>query len=100
MEKKKLHEHAFLASIVNSSDDAIIGKTLEGIITSWNPSAKRVFGYSSKEAIGKNISILIPPHLQKEENEIIENIRAGKSVDHYETERIKKDGKTIYVSLN
>lgn len=100
IEEGKLQELAFLASIVNSSDDAIIGKTLDGKITSWNPAAALIFGYSAKEIIGKPISVLIPVHLRKEEAEIIENIRHGKSVDHYETKRIKKDGSIIDVSLN
>jgi len=90
---------AFLASIINSSDDAILSKTLDGIITSWNNGAERTFGYTSMEVIGKSISILIPPHLQKEEKEIIEKIRKGKAVDHYETERVRKDGRVIDVSL-
>lgn len=99
IENRKIEELAFLASIVNSSDDAIIGKTLDGIITSWNPAAEKVFGYSSKEVTGKSISILIPLHLQKEEKKILEQIRSGKVVDHYETKRIRKDGKIIDVSL-
>jgi PAS domain S-box-containing protein len=99
VEERKLQELAFLASIVNSSDDAIVGKTLDGMVTSWNPAAEKIFGYSAKEVIGKPISILIPVHLQKEEDEIIEKIRHGKSVDHYETKRIKKDGNIIDVSL-
>jgi len=90
---------AFLASIINSSDDAIISKTLDGIITTWNNGAEKVFGYSPGEIIGKSVSVLIPPHLQEEEKGIIEKIRKGKSVGHYETERVKKDGEIISVSL-
>jgi PAS domain S-box-containing protein len=99
-ERKKFEEaQALFASIVNSSDDAIFSKTLDGIITSWNHGAEKAFGYSSNEIIGKHISILIPPHLQNEENETMEKIRKGEGVNRYETERIKKDGKVIYVSL-
>jgi len=99
-ERKKLEEQqALFVSIVSSSDDAIVSKTLDGKITSWNPGAEKAFGYSSNEIIGKHISILIPLHLQNEEKEIMEQIRKGESIDHYETERIKKDGEAIYVSL-
>lgn len=87
------------SSIVNSSEDAILSKTLDGEITSWNPGAEEVFGYSAAEIIGKNISVLIPPNLRDEEKKIIEKIRNGKYVNHYETERVRKDGKTIRVSL-
>jgi PAS domain S-box-containing protein len=98
--KKKFEEQQVLfASIVNSSDDAILSKTLDGKITSWNPSAEKAFGYSFLEIIGKHISVLIPPHLLGEEKEIMNRIIAGYSVDHYETERIRKDGKIIHVSL-
>ncbi|MBC7865098.1 MAG: PAS domain S-box protein [Bacteroidia bacterium] len=99
MRRKIEDEHALFASIINSSDDAIISKTLNGIITSWNGGAEKVFGYTSSEMIGNRISILIPSHLENEENEIMDIIRSGKVVDHYETERIGKDGKLIYVSL-
>lgn len=100
-ERKKLEEqHVLFGSIVNSSDDAILSKTLEGKIISWNHGAEKVFGYSSKEIIGEQISILIPPDLQNEENEILEKIRNGQDVDHYETRRVRKDGQIIYVSLS
>jgi len=99
MDEKENRNLAFLASIINSSDDAILSKTLDGIITSWNNGAEKTFGYTSMEVIGKSISILIPPHLQKEEKEIIEKIHKGKAVDHYETERVRKDGRVIDVSL-
>jgi PAS domain S-box-containing protein len=72
---------AMLAAIINSSDDAIISKTLDGIITSWNKAAERMFGYSEHEAIGKHISILIPTERQVEEDQIISSIRAGKRVE-------------------
>ena len=99
-ERKKLEEkQALFVSIVNSSDDAILSKTLDGVITSWNHGAEKTFGYASNEIIGKHISILIPSHLQNEENEIMRKTHKGEGVHHYETERIKKDGKVIYVSL-
>ena len=99
-EKEKLEEkQALFASIVNSSDDAILSKNLDGIIMTWNYGAEKIFGYSPKEIIGKHISILVPPDLQNEESEIIEKTRNGEVVNHYETERIRKDGKPIYVSI-
>ncbi len=98
--KKKYEEELVMfSSIVNSSDDAILSKNLQGIITSWNQGAEKLFGYTSKEVIGKPISILVPPHLKNEEKEIIEKVGKGAGLDYYETERIKKDGKTIHVSL-
>ena len=90
---------ATLASIVNSSDDAIISKTLDGIITSWNRSATKMFGYTEKEAIGKHISIIIPKDRMNEETLIISNIRNGKRIDHFETIRASKDGTERHISL-
>jgi PAS domain S-box-containing protein len=90
---------ATLAAIVDSSDDAIISKTLEGIITSWNQSARKMFGYTEKEAIGKHISLIIPPERLDEETVIIESIRAGKKIDHFETVRVAKDGTRRQISL-
>lgn len=91
--------HLLLAAIITSSDDAIISKTLRGIITSWNQGAEKIFGYSAEEVIGKPINIIIPPHLQYEEKIIISKISSGERVNHYETKRIRKDGKIIDVSL-
>ena len=88
-----------LAAIVGSSDDAILSKDLNGIITSWNPAAERMYGYSAEEAIGSPVAMLIPAHRSGEEKEILARIRAGDPVDHYETERVTKDGRTILVSL-
>jgi PAS domain S-box-containing protein len=88
-----------LASIVESSDDAIIGKSLEGIIQSWNAAAERVFGYSSDEAVGRHISLVIPPDRIAEEDHIIATLRTGTRIDHFETERVRKDGRRITVSL-
>jgi len=99
-ERKTLEEQqALLGLIVNSSDDAILSKTLDGIITSWNFGAQKLFGYQPSEIIGKNVSILIPPDRFGEESEIIGKIRSGEVVDHYETERVKKDGSLISISL-
>ena len=88
-----------LAAIVESSEDAIISKTLDGIITSWNAGAQRIFGYTELEAVGQLITILIPPDLLDEENGILETLRAGKRIEHYETVRVTKAGKKINVSL-
>ncbi|HYS44643.1 MAG TPA: PAS domain S-box protein, partial [Geobacteraceae bacterium] len=90
---------SFLASIVESSDDAIVGKTPEGVITSWNPAAERMYGYTAQEIVGKHISILLPPDRPREMDEILEKIRKGERVEHYETIRVRKDGSTIHVSL-
>lgn len=89
----------WLAAIVESSDDAIVSKTLDGIITSWNRGAERIFGYSAGEIIGKPILVLIPPDRLNEETEIIRRIRAGEHVEHFETIRRCKDGTLIDVSL-
>ena len=84
-----------LASIVNSSDDAIDSKTLDGTITTWNPAAQRMYGYSADEILGKNISTLSHPDRPEEMDEILERIRKGERVEHYETVRIRKDGRRI-----
>jgi PAS domain S-box-containing protein len=88
-----------LAKVVESSDDAIISKDLNSIITSWNPGAERIFGYTAEEAIGKSIRMLIPADLQGEEDEVLAKIRAGDRIDHYETVRVKKDGALLNISL-
>ncbi len=88
-----------LAAIVESSDDAIISKDLNGIIQSWNASAGRMFGYAAEEAIGQSILLLIPPELHAEEAEIMAKLAAGQRIDHYETQRLRKDGQLIDVSL-
>ncbi len=93
---KRLSE---LAAIVASSDDVILSKNLDGIITSWNDSATRVFGYNAGEMIGTSILKLIPEHLHSDEKTIIENIRAGRRVEHFETVRLTKRGELIDVSL-
>jgi PAS domain S-box-containing protein len=88
-----------LAAVVKSSDDAIITKSLDSIITSWNPAAERMFGYTEDEAVGKSIRMLIPAHLQSEEDIVLAKIRAGEVVDHYETVRQRKDGTQLSISL-
>jgi PAS domain S-box-containing protein len=88
-----------LASIVESSDDAIVSKSLDGIIENWNRGAERVFGYTSAEAIGQPITIVIPADRQSEEREILTRIRRGERIDHFETVRQRKDGSLIIVSL-
>ena len=88
-----------LAAIVEGSDDAIISKNLDGIITSWNPGAERLFGYSEKEMIGQSILRLLPPERQQEEKDILRRLERGERVDHFETIRIRKDGAAIEVSL-
>jgi PAS domain S-box-containing protein len=88
-----------LASIFESSDDAVITKNLDGIITSWNQGAERIFGYSAEEAVGKPITILIPPERQDEEPAILARIRRGERIDHYETVRQRKHGSKIDISI-
>jgi PAS domain S-box-containing protein len=88
-----------LAAIVESSDDAIISKDLNGIITSWNRGAERVFGWSEKEIVGRSVLTLIPQNLQHEEPEILRKLRAGERIDHFNTERVHKDGHLVDVSL-
>jgi PAS domain S-box-containing protein len=92
-------KQAMLAAIIASTDDAIISKTLEGIITSWNPAAIKMFGYTEEEAVGHHISLVIPDDRLDEENFIISQIKAGEKVEHFETVRMAKDGKFISLSL-
>ncbi|MGO8764849.1 MAG: PAS domain S-box protein [Limisphaerales bacterium] len=87
-----------LAAIVNSSDDAIIGKSLDGVITSWNHGAERIFGYPAAEAIGQSMLMLIPPDRKDEEAKILASIARGKMVESFETVRVRKDGKAINIS--
>jgi PAS domain S-box-containing protein len=90
---------ARLAAIVESSDDAIISKTLEGRVTSWNAGAERIFGYEASEMIGQPITRIIPPELLAEEDRILGQLQRGEHITHYETERIGKDGRRINISL-
>jgi len=89
-----------LAAIVESSDDAILAKDLNGIIVSWNAGAERLFGYTAGEAIGNPVTMLIPPDRANEESTILARIRAGERIDHYETIRQRKDGSLIEISLS
>jgi PAS domain S-box-containing protein len=90
---------ALLTAIVDSSDDAIVSKDLNSIITSWNRGAERIFGYTADEVIGKPITIIIPPELRAQEDTIIANIRAGRRIDHFVTERCRKSGEVINASI-
>lgn len=92
-------DRAFLAAIVDSSEDAIVGKTLDGIIQSWNAAAERIFGYRASEAIGKSIFLIIPEDRRSEEVEIMAHIRHGERVRHFETVRVTKEGRRIPLSL-
>jgi PAS domain S-box-containing protein len=93
-------EHYRLGAIVESSNDAIVGKTLQGIITSWNQAAERLFGYTPQEAIGQHITLIIPTQLYSEEEEIISKLRQGIHIKHFETVRRRKDGTHVEVSLS
>ena len=88
-----------LAAIVQSSDDAIIGKDLNGIVTSWNAAAERIFGYTDNEMIGKSVTILMPPDRVNEEPNILAQLKSGRRVDHFETKRISKDKRVLDISL-
>ena len=88
-----------LAAIVESSDDAIASKDLNGIVTSWNKGAERMFGYKAEEIVGKPILMIIPPELHRDEEMILGKIRRGEKIDHFETVRVRKDGERIDVSL-
>ena len=99
-ERKKAEAlRAYLAEIVDSSDDAIFGRDLDGTILSWNPGAERLFGYSAGEIIGRSTSILRPPDLTGDYFDILRRIGRGETIKHYETERVRKDGQRIQVSL-
>lgn len=89
-----------LAAIVQSSDDAIITKDLKGIITSWNSGAERLFGYTAEEAIGSSVTMLIPEDRHDEEPGILQRLRRGEKIDHYETVRQQKNGNLVYISLS
>jgi PAS domain S-box-containing protein len=90
---------AYLAAIIDSADDAIVAKDLDGIVQSWNAGAERVFGYTAAEIVGKPVRLLIPADRQSEEDAILAKLRRGERVDHFETVRRRKDGNLIHVSL-
>jgi PAS domain S-box-containing protein len=90
---------SLLSSVVDSSEDAIVSKTLDGIITSWNRAAEKIFGYTAEEAIGRSIRLIIPPERQQEEDYVLGQLRRGEKVDHFETERLTKDGRRLDISL-
>jgi PAS domain S-box-containing protein len=90
---------AYLAAVVESSDDAVVTKTLDGIITSWNPGAERLFGYTRAEAVGQPITLLIPPDRQDEERRVLECLRRGERIEPFDTVRVAKSGRSIDVSL-
>jgi len=99
-EQKQAEEaQSRLAAIVTSSADAIISKNLDGIIASWNKGAEKIFGYKEKEIIGKSVRIIIPPELQKEEDEMLTKLRQGKKIDPFQTKRIAKNGRKIDMSV-
>jgi PAS domain S-box-containing protein len=98
-QKQSERAMGLLAAIVDSSDDAIISKNLDGTITTWNKGAERIFGYSPKEAVGRQITILIPPDRQDQETTILERLRRGERIDHYETVRLHKNGTALDISL-
>src|SRR5262249_17487216 len=100
--ERKLAEESRLrlATIVESSEDAIISKNLDGFIVSWNRGAQRIYGHTEEEAVGMPITILVPLELLDEEDKVLERVRAGERIDHYETVRVTKEGKRIDVSLS
>jgi PAS domain S-box-containing protein len=99
-ERKRAEQATLLlAAIVESSHDAIVSKNLNGVITSWNKGAERLFGYTAEEAVGQNITLIIPPERRYEERTIVEQLTRGERVDHFETVRMRKDGSLLDVSL-
>jgi PAS domain S-box-containing protein len=90
---------AWLAAVVSASSDAIISKTLDGIILSWNQGAERIFGYTAAEAVGRSIDLIIPPELRDEERQILARLRRGERIEHFETVRLCKDGRRIDIGL-
>src|SRR5262245_55817571 len=99
--QRRRHEHDLLrlAAVIESSDDAIVTKTLGGIVTSWNPGAERIFGYTEAEMVGRPITTLFPPERLSEEAEFLRRLGAGERIQHFETERIRRDGQRLYMSV-
>src|SRR5688572_3491808 len=93
------HERALLAAIIAGSEDAIVSKTLDGIVTTWNGAAERLFGWTSEEMVGHPILRVIPEELRYEEDDILARLRAGQRIERYETTRVRKDGSRFSVSL-
>ena len=93
-------EQALLAAIVSSSEDAIVSKDLNGIVTSWNQAAERIYGWKAEEIIGKSKALVIPPELPNELSNILRQVRAGEKIEHYETRRVRKDGRLIDVAIS
>jgi PAS domain S-box-containing protein len=99
-QRRALNNELFLTAIVNSAEDAVISKTLQGIVTSWNPGAERLFGYTAEEMIGQSITLLIPPDHYDDEPHILGKLQRGERIEHYETQRIRKDGRIVDISLS
>ena len=99
MQKQNEEKKAMLSALVESSDDAIISKSLQGMITSWNSGAEKIFGYTEQEVLGKHISIIIPHHLKSEEDTIISKVRSGEKLNHFQTTRVAKSGMEIPISI-
>jgi PAS domain S-box-containing protein len=97
--KRAAETHELLAAIVEASDDAVVSKTLDGVITSWNGGAERIFGYSAAEAVGRGIELIIPPDRLGEERDILARLRRGERIEHFETLRRAKDGRLMDISL-
>jgi len=98
-QRREEETRSLLAAIVSASDDAIVSKTLDGIILSWNQGAQRLFGYTPAEAVGRSIDLIIPPELRPQERQILQRIREGERIDHFETTRVTKDGRRLDISL-
>jgi PAS domain S-box-containing protein len=99
MNPRQVDDTARLAAIVAGADDAIVGKTLEGVITSWNRAAELMFGYTAAEAVGRNITLIVPPDRLHEERDILARLARGEAIHHFETERVARDGRRLQVSL-
>jgi len=100
-ERRQIHELvARLAAIIDSSDDAIVSKTLDGVITSWNRGAEKIFGYPAAEAIGQGIFLIVPDDRRAEEEDVLERLRHGEKIEHFETVRRAKDGRRLHVSMS
>src|SRR5207244_12135088 len=89
----------FVAAVVDSTDDAVIGKTLDGTIVSWNPGAERLYGYAADEVVGQHVAVLVPPDRREELERILEILRTGERVPSFETVRLRKDGSLVDVSV-